>query len=96
MSPRKAIVNRLKSLADVDGARVTVSEAGNTIRVTHKAHHSLHFLFKWIDGNHFVGYFLDADGNQSQAVVSLWSGLEAIRFAAAYSLLIELRARQRL
>jgi hypothetical protein len=95
MAEKKAVVNRMKSLTDVDGVTVKISDGGNTVRVTHKAHHSLHFLFKWVDGNHFVGYFLDADGGQSQAVVSLWSGLEAIRFATAYSLLLELRARQR-
>lgn len=95
MAQRKGIVNRLRSLGDIEGVKVRVSDGGNTVRVTHPAHHSVHFLFKWVDGNHFVGYFLDAAGNQSQAVVSLWSGLDTIRFAAAYSLLHDLRARQR-
>lgn len=95
MVEKQKIKNRLLSLEDIDGVHVSESDGGNTIRVQHQSHHSLEFVFRWIDGNHFVGYFIDGKGEESQAVISLWSGLDAIHFAAAYSLLIDLRAKQK-
>ena len=94
MPEKKKIINRLKSLEDIDGVFVEVSESGQTVKVQHSAYHSLDFIFRWLDNTHFAGYFLDGQGNQSQAVISLWTGLDAIHFAAAYSLLVELRARK--
>lgn len=85
------IANRLKSLEDIDGVNVTVSDAKKTIYVQFKTHRSLDFKFVWsID--HYIGYFLDGEENTSQAVISLWEPIEAIHFATAYSLLIDLRA----
>ncbi|MEX2702325.1 MAG: hypothetical protein Q6368_004575 [Candidatus Baldrarchaeota archaeon] len=94
MPEKKKIINRLKSLEDIDGVSVEVSESGQTVKVKHQTYHSLDFIFRWLDNTHFAGYFLDGEGHQSQAVISLWTGLDAIHFAAAYSLLVELRARQ--
>lgn len=88
------VLNRLRSLRELPGVSITVSPSKKTIKIRHSAYHSLSFNFKWVDGNHFVGYFLDASDNQSQAVVSLWSGLDAINFSAAYALLTNMRARQ--
>lgn len=95
MPEKKKIINRLKSLEDIKGVKVEESNRGNTVRVKHKRFHSLEFRFRWIDGNHFAGYFIDANGTPSQAVISLWNGLDAIHFGAAYSLLIEMRAKQK-
>ena len=85
------IVNRLKSLEDIEGVSVTVSKDKKTIHIEYKTHRSLDFKFVW-SNDHFIGYFLDGERNQSQAVISLWEPIEAIHFATSYSLLIELRA----
>jgi hypothetical protein len=50
--------------------------------VQHEKEHALDFTFDWKD-DHFAGHFIDNDGNRSQAVVALWTGLDAIRFGAA-------------
>jgi hypothetical protein len=51
-------------------------------------------LFRWTP-DHFVGYFIDGNGNQSQAVVSLYTPLAAIQFVSAYVMLNEIRANQK-
>lgn len=95
MSIQTQIIKRLESLEDLEGVSVTVSgSTKGTVRVQHDKHHALDFLFKW-SVDHFVGYFVDGESNQSQAVISLYSGLAAIRFATAYALLVELRANQK-
>ena len=95
MPEKNKIINRLKSLEDIEGVLVKVSDGGNTVRVKHDAFHSLDFVFRWLERNHFVGYFIDAEGNESQAVISLWTGLDAIYFGSAYSLLTGMRAKQK-
>ena len=94
MAERQKIINRLKSLEDIEGVNVKESDGGKTVRVQHKKYHALNFLFRW-RRNHFAGYFIDGKGQRSQAVVSLRIGLDAIHFSAAYSLLVEMRAKQR-
>ena len=88
---RTKVVNRIKSLEDIDGVTVTPSDEKKTIYVEFKTHRSLNFKFVW-SNDHYIGYFLDSEGNQSQAVISIWGPIEAIHFATSYSLLIELRA----
>lgn len=89
------IKNRLRNLATVDGVSVNVTDAGKTVKITHKTHHSLDFSFRWIDDSHFVGYSLDCDGKKSQAVLALWTSMDAMKFVVSYANLLELRARQR-
>ncbi len=89
---RTKIVNRIKSLEDIDGVTVTTpSDEKKTIYVKFNTHRSLDFKFVW-SNDHYIGYFLDDKGNQSQAVISIWEPIEAIHFATSYSLLIDLRA----
>ena len=88
---RNKIHNRLKSLEDIEGVSITSSDEKKTIYVTYKTHRSLNFKFLW-SNDHYIGYFLDGEDNQSQAVISLWEPIEAIHFATSYFLLIELRA----
>ena len=94
MANKTKIANRLKSLEDIPGVNVTPSPDGDTVRVTHSAHHSLDFRFKWIK-THFAGYFVDKEGNESQAVIHLRTALDAINFASAYSTLTALRAKMK-
>lgn len=89
------ITNRLKSLEELDGVSVEVSGgADGTIHVLHKKHHAPEFLFRWYS-DHFVGYFIDGEGKQSQAVVSLYTPMDAIRFVSAYATLNDIRANQK-
>ncbi len=91
MSDRVKIVNRLKTLEDIPGVEVDVSPGKKTIYINFKTEQSLDFKFIW-SNDHFIGYFIDNSGNQSQAVISIWEAIEAIHFVTSYYLLLELRA----
>jgi hypothetical protein len=86
--------NRLSSLEEIDGVNVKVSEDMGTINISHRLHHVADFMFKWVDDNHYVGYFVGSDKLPSQAIVSIWEPLEAVRFIVLYFSLYELRARR--
>ena len=92
MTYRKKILNRLKSLRDIKGVAVELSDEERSLTIRYRTERSLDFYFKWVDDSHFVGYFEDDEGEMSQAVISLWTPMDAIHFSAAYSLLIQLRA----
>ncbi len=92
MAHRKKIVNRLKSLEDIEGVKLEVSEEKGSFTIRHETQRSLDFFFKWVDDNHWVGYFEDKDGDISHAVISLWKPMDAVHFATSYSLMIDLRA----
>lgn len=92
---QQMITNRLKSLEELNEVSVEVSGSTNgTVRITHKKHHAPEFLFRW-SSDHFVGYFIDGEGKQSQAVVSLYTPMSAIQFVSAYVMLNEIRANQK-
>ena len=91
---QEKMVNRLKSLNELDDVTVTVTDELGQILISHRLHHAADFKFKWVDGSHFVGYFVDAQGAESQAIVSLWSAMEAVKFIVLYSTLVELKARR--
>ncbi|MFC1944876.1 hypothetical protein ACFLX5_05295 [Chloroflexota bacterium] len=84
-------MNRLKSLNGIPGLTV---EGKGTIYISYQTECSLNFKFVWSD-EHYIGYFMDEEGKASQAVISLWNPMDAIYFATAYSLLVELRAGRR-
>lgn len=92
MTFRKKILNRLGSMNDIDGVSVELSDEKRSLTINYRTERSLDFYFKWVDDSHFVGYFEDDAGEFSQAVISLWTPMDAIHFSAAYSLLIQLRA----
>ena len=91
---QEKIRNRLNSLNELDDVTVETLEGLGQIYISHRLHHAADFKFKWVDGNHYVGYFVDARGNESQAIVSLWSAMEAVKFIVLYSTLIELKAKR--
>ncbi|MGA7577603.1 MAG: hypothetical protein ACLQUW_05785 [Desulfobaccales bacterium] len=93
MNSKEVIVNRLKSLKEIDNVNVKVGKQKSTVTVTYWTEKSLDFKFMWQD-DHFIGYFMDDNGKQSQAVISIWKPIEAIHFVAAYSILIVLRAKR--
>lgn len=89
------ITNRLKSLEEVDGIVVKISgSTKGTIRITHERHHAPEFLFHW-SSDHFIGHFIDGNDQKSQAVISLYTPMDAIHFVSAYSILNDLRANQK-
>lgn len=90
---QQKIKNRLKSLNEVDSVSVDTTKPSQ-ITVSHKLRHVADFRFKWTDSNHYVGYFVDADGKESQAIVSLWTAMDAVKFLALYFTLVELRAKR--
>ncbi|AYV24469.1 hypothetical protein [Vibrio mediterranei] len=92
MAHKKKIITRLKSLSDIDGVEIEISEEKSSFTIRHKADRSLDFYFKWVDNNHWVGYFEDKEGDLSHAVISLWTPMDAVHFATSYSLMINLRA----
>lgn len=95
MSEQQKITNRLQSLAEIDRISVEVSGSTNgAVRIQHERHHAPEFLFRWYS-DHFVGYFIDGNGAQSQAVISLYTPMDAIRFVSAYATLNEIRANQK-
>lgn len=91
---QEKIKNRLKSLNEIDYVTVDITGELGQISISHRLHHAADFRFKWVDGHHYVGYFVDAQGNESQAVVSLWSPIEAVKFIVLYATLVELRAKR--
>ncbi len=92
---KNSITNRLKSLQELDDISVKVSgSTKGTIRIVHKKHHAPEFKFIWYT-EHFVGYFIDGNGKKSQAVVSLYTPMEAIRFVTAYAILNDIRSNQK-
>jgi len=91
---QEKLVQRLKSLKDLDDVTVDVSDEQGLLHICHGKHHAADFKFKWVDGNHYVGYFVDANENESQAIVSLWTPLEAVKFLTLYMTLVELKARR--
>jgi len=94
MPIKTTLTNRLKSLNEIDDVTVKVAGNGGTIHIRHDKKGAADFIFKWADPDHFIGYFTDSDGNQSQAVVSLYTAMDAVHFAAAYSLLLGIRAQR--
>ncbi|MDO3377110.1 hypothetical protein [Geoalkalibacter halelectricus] len=85
------IVDKLEVLDEIEGVELNISQEKKTIYLKYNTVRSLDFKFVWSE-DHFIGYFIDREGIQSQAVVSLWSALEAVNFVTSYSLLLELRA----
>jgi hypothetical protein len=92
---KKKITHRLQSLKELDGISVTVSKRDQgTVYVRHKKHHAPEFRFHW-SSDHFIGHFIDGNGKESQAVVSLRTPMDAIHFVSAYATLNDIRARQK-
>lgn len=91
---QKRLTSFLKALNDLDHVEVKASSSGGTVHVTYNRHHALSFKFVW-SKDHFIGYFVDGNGAQSQAVVSIYTRLDAMNFSSAFSLLAEMRAKQK-
>ncbi len=91
---QKIMKTRLRALKEIAEVTVTVSEDLGQINISHKLHHVADFRFTWVDGNHYVGYFVPASGEPSQAVIALWTPFEAVKFLVLYSSMVELRAKR--
>ncbi len=85
---RSKIVGVLKTL---EGDGIDVDDKEKTVYIKYRTQRSPDFKFRWLN-DHFTGYFIDNNGMESQAVISLWNDKEAYEFARAYRTLVELRA----
>ena len=92
VSLQEKFVNRIRSLQEIDDVDVVVSEDRAQIKVSHGRHHVADFKLKWVSEKYYAGYFVDADGNESQAIVSIRTSMDAIKFAALYATLVDLSA----
>lgn len=89
------ISNRLQSLDELKGISVKVSgHTKGTIHIRHKKHYAPEFHFHW-SSDHFIGHFIDGAEKESQAVVSLYTPMDAIHFVSAYATLNSIRANQK-
>ena len=88
---RESILIQLQALKHFEGISVEISDQEKTVAVNHRTHQSLSFKFAW-RSDHFIGYFLSEASDPSQAVLSLWTPLDASNFVTAYSILLNLRA----
>lgn len=93
MPDKQKIENRIRSLNELDG--VTVVVEGNTIHIDHDKKHGVEWVLRWIESDHYAGYFVNADSTESKGVVSIYSALDSIDFVSAYVALDRIRARQR-
>jgi hypothetical protein len=92
MPYKTKIFNRLQSLEDIEGVDVEMGDGSRSFTIRYNTQQSLDFYFKWIDDNHWVGYFEDKKGGTSHAEISLWTPFDGVQFATAYFLMIDLRA----
>ena len=91
---KKKIATRLASLKDIADVTVERTDSDGEITISHKRHHVADFHFKWVDNNHYTGYFMDGKGKKSQAIVSLWTPMEAVKFMVLFATLVELSAKR--
>lgn len=84
----------IKTLEDSHEATIEHTDNGKTIYVYYDSIHSFKIKFTW-SNDHFIGYFIDADENFSQAIISIWSISEAIQFINAFGILVDLRAKRK-
>lgn len=88
---RESIINHLKTLSHHEGVQIESSDKEKTLTINYRTVQSMSFKFVWKE-DHFIGYFVDRDSDASQAVVSLWTPLEASHFVSSYATLLDLRA----
>ncbi len=91
---QQKLKNRINSLNELDDFTVESTEELGQVFISRCKHHVADFRLKWVDGSHYVGYFVDSDGKESQAIISLWTAMEAVKFTALYSSIVELRAKR--
>lgn len=90
---KQLIETKLESLEGLDGVAVELKT--NSIKIAHKKEHAIGFKFKWLQDDHFVGYFIDKHETESQAVVSIRSDKDATKFVKAFHILADLRANKK-
>lgn len=93
---KKSILNRIKTLKDIEG--VTVLESTEKrIEIRHSKLHGLNINIEVVDNDHYVVYLVDAGGKKKGlAFASIWSRIDAIKFVSAYLTLNDIRARRQL
>lgn len=94
---KEIISEILNNLNEIEGVTVEIagpSEGTILVYPGNEKYHALSFKFIWLR-DHFIGYAIDGNGNQSHAVVSLWNATDAFKFASAYIAFKDIWAKQR-
>lgn len=94
METNDMIVRKFNKLGVLSGVTIEIADSGKTVRILNKLKHAPDYIFKWIDGTHFVGYFINKNGHKSQAIYSIWGSPDALKFKHMYTYQIELRAKR--
>ena len=68
-----------------------------TLILRHTNKHAIAIKLRWKDNSHYVGYLInqdkESDGDESHAIVSLYTAYDASQFVIAFGLFAELRSR---
>jgi hypothetical protein len=94
MEIKDMIAKKFNKLGAIPGVTIDIADSGKTVHILNKLKHAPDYIFKWIDGTHFVGYFINKNGQKSQAIYSIWDSPDALKFKQLYTYQIELRAKR--
>lgn len=94
MEVKDLITRNFRKLGNISGVTVEINDSGKTVRILNNLEHAPDYIFKWIEGSHFVGYFINGKGQKSQAIYSIWDSLDVSKFRQLYNYQIDLRARR--
>jgi hypothetical protein len=95
MAFKESFIEMLEGLTAVDPA-ISVEGGGDTYRLSYNREHALRFRLHYLrDHGHFLGYVIDNDDGESQAIVSIRTLTEAAEFVTAARSLFGIRARRR-
>jgi hypothetical protein len=89
---QKTMVSILKSALVDDGC--TIDDSTGVINIVHCNAHTINAKLKWLN-DHFAVYLVDVDGISSQAIMSIYTVSDMVKFIAFLQIAFELRARRR-
>lgn len=98
MDYKAFVLTMLRDLVakDADNLDLEGRDGGDTYHLTHRRQHTLRFRLHWNPGGeYFRAYVRDANDNESQAIVSMYTPYDAALFCTAAEALFAIRARRR-
>jgi hypothetical protein len=95
MALKEAFIEMLRGLVETDAA-LTLDGDGDTYYLSYNREHALRFRLHYLrDPAYFLGYVIDNDDKESQAIVSIRNLMEGADFVTAVRSLFAIRARRR-
>jgi hypothetical protein len=96
---RTRIYNVLRAATRDHKSEVQLTVPGRSLRTRQTLYvgrkdkvHTVKIKLSW-QKDHYIGRFVDDDGKQSHAILSLYNQFDAAQFVVAMNLLVDLRAR---